>query len=207
MNIVSHEVPMATPAALLAVPQIALLALTAGSWTEVSRSEGCVFYSGAREGEVQPMRVECDWAVDAKALHGALARQEDIERVFSSVKESHTLPSSDGSVRIYQRHQNAAIDDREVVLKVTTQSIPNGKRYTLSKDADQKELTGEGVEVQAMKSAWEVSSNPNGTTHVAYELRYLPGGSVPSSLVRRFQTSGVQDVLEELRAYAERVSH
>jgi hypothetical protein len=89
---------------------------------------------------------------------------------------------------------------------VTTQSIPNGKRYTLSKDADQKELTGQGVEIQSMKSAWEVSSNPNGTTHIAYELRYLPGGSVPSSLVRRFQTSGVQNVLEELRAYAERVS-
>ena len=170
----------------------------AGTWTETAQSDGCTFYTGPRSGNYSPVRVICEWDVPAETLHGLIAILDAHDQYFSSVSVAERLPSG----RYRQVHQASGISDREVILEMGSALIEGGVRYWWHKADDQSELTGNNVETVVDTGKWEITANGGGS-RVVYELLYDPGGSVPSFVVRWFQTSGTQLLLHELLLQAQ----
>lgn len=180
-----------------------LAPLAFAGWTQTAQENGCTFFLGTVEGNVQPVRAECDWPIAPDKLHKLVGKIEDHDLYFSSVEVCDVLgPSGNGKLG-YQRHVASGISDREVVLIFTEEAIPNGKRYAWTKAPDQSKARGEGVPTVLDTGKWEVSSNASGGSHVVYELRYDAGGSVPGFVVRWFQGAGTRALVGELRTWAE----
>jgi len=166
----------------------------ADGWTESTKSDGCTFYIGPRQGEFSPVRAVCDWDIPAATLQGVVSKLDAHDDYFSSVARAEKLP--DGRYR--QVHQASGISDREVILDMGATPIDGGMRYWWKKASDQSALTGSNVEAIVDTGKWEVSDNGRGGSAVVYELMYDPGGSVPGFLVRWFQTSGTQELVKQL---------
>jgi len=143
----------------------------------------------------------CKWAIPAARIHAILAAWGDQARTFRNVAESTVLEQDDAHVLVRQIHRASGIADREVIAECFTEAIPGGRRYRWRKAADQSKSTGRNVEVAVHEGFWEVTEG-DGATTVEYQLRYLPGGSVPSFLVSMFLSSGMEGVLSDLRQAA-----
>lgn len=180
-----------------------LASLAFASWTQTAEENGCTFFLGSVEGNVQPVRAECEWPIPPEELHRLVAKTEDHDLFFSSVEESDVLgPAPGGKTLVYQKHVASGISDREIMLVYTTEDIAGGKRYSWTKAPDQSKLKGEGVPAVMDTGKWEISSSGNGS-RVIYELRYDAGGSVPGFVVRWFQGAGTRALVGELRAWAD----
>lgn len=169
----------------------------ANGWTESAQSDGCTFYTGARQGEYAPVRAVCQWDIPPEKLQGLVARSADHDKYFSSVSVAEQVEAG----RFRQVHQASGISDRELIVDMGQQTIPGGVRYWWKKSADQSGVSGDNVEVVVDTGKWEITASEGGSK-VIYELMYDPGGSVPGFLVRWFQTSGTQQLVGELYAYA-----
>ena len=188
---------------LLLVHLLAASALAAEGWVPAGEDNDCVFFRGVSEGSLQPMRAVCEWPLQAKSVHQRLAEADKLEEVFSTVRESEILEvRSDGSRLTYQWYQAVHFFNREVVLIVHEETIPDGWRHTWTRSADQSGLRGKGEPVAAMENTWEITATSEGC-RLVFELRYDIGGSVPDSLVSWFQGAGIQLQLRELRASVE----
>ena len=172
-------------------------------WTQTNESNDCRFFKGVAEGEVVPLRAECDWPLPPAKLMGLLARIDDHDLYFSSVAESRVVAVNGGESSVYQVHQAAGIANREAMLLYTDVDIPGGHRYAWRVNPDQTGITGERVRLVEDRGMWEVTAGKAGGSHVVYELRYDAGGSVPGFVVRWFQGSGVRTLVGELRTWAE----
>lgn len=173
----------------------------ASNWKPVAEGDGCRFFVGDAVDGFSPVRAECDWDLPPEKVQRVLADLARHDDYFTSVKQAERLPSG----RYRQIHQASGISDREIILDMGSEAIPGGTRYWWRKAADQSELTGNNVETTTNTGKWEVTAAAGGGTgsHVVYELYYNPGGSVPSFLVRWFQTSGTQQLVGELKRYTE----
>lgn len=188
-----------------------LLALTGASaasaapagFTELNRTNGCIFYKGNTEANgIQAVRAECDWEVDPEKVRRLLAKSEDHDLYFTTVTKCDVLSRTNGVDRAYQLHEAAGISPREVIIDMASEPIPGGRRFTWTRSADQTGLTGGGVAVEHNTGKWEVTDKQGGGTHLVYELRYAPGGMVPSFMVRWFQGAGTEQLVGELLSYA-----
>ena len=176
-----------------------LLTLTASAgWTVSTTGNGCTFYVGDRQGSYAPVRVECDWGIAPETLHGLISKLANHHQYFSSVSVSEKV----GEGRYRQVHVASGIGDRELIVDMGSEPIPEGTRYWWKKSADQTGVSGENTEPNRNEGKWEITAGANGGTHVVYELFYDPAGSVPGFLVRWFQTSGVELLVGEMKAKA-----
>ncbi len=183
------------------LPLLFVSAALAG-WTQTAQKNDCTFFKGPAEGAVVPLRAECEWPIEPQKLMGLLAKIEDHDLYFSSVSTSDVVGPVAGGSNVYQVHQAAGISDREAMLIYSDEAIPGGHRYSWTKNPDQTGVTGEEVEMPVDTGKWEITASGTGS-HVVYELRYDPGGSVPGFVVRWFQGSGVRTLVGELRSWAE----
>jgi hypothetical protein len=182
---------------------ITLLATAHAAWTETARVNDCTFSKGPPEGGVQPVHVECHWPVAPDKLHALLADGNRHAAIFDGITSTHQVGTEAGGELFYQVHQASGMSDREIVVRLTDEAIPDGRRYAWTKATDQSALTHELVEIELNTGMWEVTGEGAGSK-IVYELRYAAGGSVPGFLVRWFQGSGVQALVGELRAMAEK---
>jgi hypothetical protein len=180
-------------------PTAGFFQILAVNWTVAFEDGGCTFYRGESEADgVVPVRVECDWKVDAKKAATLLGHEEGHAEIFSALAEN-TVLSDDGDIRsVYQVQRVRGISDRHVILDYTREKQPMQWRFNWSKAADQSGLRPEAVEVEVAEGAWEVTETETGM-HLHYELRYLPGGQVPAFLIGWFQGIGTRQVIRDLR--------
>jgi hypothetical protein len=181
-------------------------AVAHAGWEETDRKGGCVFFkaSAPEASGALPLRAECDWAVEPKTLQHLLGRAADHDLYFNGITKCEELARSGATTTVWQLHENPGITSREVVIDLTESDIVGGKRYAWDLAADQSHNSGQSVAIPLNKGMWEVTDKGDGTSHVVYELRYLAGGKVPGFMVRWFQGAGVQAVVLELKAYAEK---
>jgi hypothetical protein len=188
----------------LAPATVGLMALLAAppahaGWTVTATEAGCTYQRGSAEGDVTPIRVECDWTgVDAARLHAVLSDPGNHDRVFSGLGEATVVERRGAVNRVYQRFVAKGITDREVVVDIATSDLPGGKRYAWTKSADQSALRGDGVEVPSNSGKWEVTE-VDGRVRLVYELRLAVGGMVPGFLMKWFQGGAIQQTIGELR--------
>jgi hypothetical protein len=170
-------------------------------WPQTGTGHGCTFFKGAQEASgATPVRVECDWDIDPGALQSVLGEPGSHSRIFDSLADSESLSNQGGVERVRQVHKASGASDREIVVEITTQSVPGGKRFSWRKSGDQSGHKSDGVEPDMSEGYWEVTSR-DGRSHLVYEIRYLAGGSVPAFLVRWFQGAGIKAVIGDLRAF------
>jgi hypothetical protein len=172
-------------------------------WTVDHQTADCTFSKGVPEGDVLPLRAECDWPIEPTKLQGLLTKIDDHNLYFSSVSVSRVVASQAGEHNVYQVHVATGISDREAMLIYGEEEIPGGRRFTWRVNPDQSGITGEKVRLEVDTGKWEITEGAGGGSHVVYELRYDAGGSVPGFVVRWFQGSGVRTLVGELRSYAE----
>lgn len=176
-----------------------LFSLAHAGWTATGTADGCTFYTGTPEGAVTPLRAECEWAIPADTLHRLLADFGAHDDYFTTVATSDVKGQVSGGLLVHQLHVASGISDREVNLLFKTEDIAGGKRYSWTKASDQSGLSG--VVPGMDDGKWEVTATATGS-RVVHELRYDPGGSVPSFVVRWFQGSGFRQLVAELKKYA-----
>lgn len=180
--------------------------LAHAGWEETGRKGGCVFYKSetVEPSGAQPLRAECDWPVEPKSLQHLLSRAADHDLYFTTITKCEELARSGNTTTVWQLHENPGVTSREVVIDLTEEDIPGGKRFAWERAADQSHNSGQSVTVPLNTGKWEVTDKGDGTSHVVYELRYLAGGKLPAFLVRWFQGAGLQNVVLDMRAYAEK---
>ena len=109
--------------------------------------------------------------------------------------------TSDGGEFVYQSYRKTPFFQREVVLAISSEPIPDGRRFSWRKASDQSALTGTRIEIDRTENLWEVTGSAE-HCHVVLELSFAPGGNVPAFLIDWLQGAGVKDQLGELRRYA-----
>jgi hypothetical protein len=180
-----------------------LVSVALAGWTPNGTENGCTFFLGSQENGMQPVRAECDWPIAASRLQRAVAATADHDKYFDTVEECDVLGAAPGGGELVRQvHVATGMSDREATLVFTRASISGGTRYSWALAAQQRPT--ERVPVRFDTGFWEITDNGRGGSRVVYELRYDPGGSVPSVLVRWFQGSGVKQLVGELRSWVEK---
>lgn len=153
---------------------------------------------------VVPMRAECHWPdLAPERLHTLFAAWADHDLYFSTVQSSELLRTDGRKAWVQQVHASKGIAEREAILMMErTELDGGGARYAWTLDNAGLEVGKGRVEVGYDNGFWEIRAHPDGGTSAIHQLSYDPGGSVPGFLVRWFQTSGLQAVVEEIEAYA-----
>ena len=173
--------------------------LLAVDWSVTTQQEDCTFYRAPTEANgVVPVRAECDWEIDVETAVDLLSDQGRHDQIFEAVAESTVLSEVDDRRRVYQVQRARGVNDRHVILEYTQEIIDGGRRFRWVKSSDQSSLREEGVEVEVTEGFWEVRATDDGL-HLAYELRYLPGGNVPAFVMGWFQGMGTRMVIDDLR--------
>jgi hypothetical protein len=154
---------------------------------------------------VVPMRAECHFPdVDPDKLHSLMAAFGDHDKYWSSVVSSDVLRTDGSRTWVKQVHAAKGISNREAILVMEKKSVEGGFRYTWTLDSSSLEPASGHVAVEWDDGYWEVTTHPDGGVRAVHQLAYGPGGSVPGFLVRWFQTSGLQAVVQEIEAYAKK---
>jgi len=190
----------AVMAALVAAGYLASGRLSGRGFGFADRS--CTITAGRGADGVLEGEARCRWPVPAERIDALLAAWGDQDRHFGNVAESTILEQDGDRMLVRQVYHASGITDREVVMECTSEAIPGGRRYRWRKSADQSRSSGENVEVAVHEGFWDVVRGADGT-EVVYHMRHLPGGSVPGFIVSMFLSSGMEDVLADLRRAAE----
>jgi len=176
--------------------------LSSADWTSAGMKHGCEIFTGDAVGTIAPVRAVCDWPISADSVIQTLDRTDNLEAVFSTVEQSAVLGSdSDGGDLVYQSYRMTPFFKREVVLAMSSEPIPDGRRFSWRKASDQSALTGTRIEIDRTENLWEVTGSAE-HCHVVLELSFAPGGNVPAFIIDWLQGAGVKDQLGELRRYA-----
>jgi hypothetical protein len=168
---------------------------------ETKQSDGCTLYLGPAESDgVVPMAADCVWPdVTFEAFEAKLAPWQHHDRVFSTVVSSDLVRTEGATSIVKQRHHASGISDREIIIAGTRTSVSGGGvRFSWKKKAEAFTPASGNVEATRSEGYWQAVPLATGGIKVTYELRYDPGGSVPSFLVRWFQTSGLVGILGDL---------
>jgi len=177
-----------------------IFALATAGWNVTNATDDCTYFKGSSEGDITPIRVECDWSdVDASKMHRLLARPGSHDGVFGGLAAADVVQQEGALTRVYQRFAARGITDREVVVDYSTTSVDGGKKYRWRKSPDQSALHGDAIEVPDTSGSWQVTEK-DGSVQLVYELRMKLGGMVPSFAVNWAQTSAIQDTIEELKS-------
>jgi hypothetical protein len=163
-------------------------------------------FSAAPTGSdgVAPVRADCHWPeVSVDTLDALLSDWDGADRIFSSVVQSDVKSTAGGTVTFFQVHRASGISDREAMLVGTKTAVDGGFRYAWTMTGATQGSAADGrVTAGRDDGSWTVTKHPEGGARVTYRLEYDPAGSVPSWIVRSFQTGGIVTFVGELRAAA-----
>ena len=178
---------------------------SASEWTETARESDCVFFKGAPQGKVVPVRAECEWSIPAARLHAIISPGNRFQEYLSGVSSSAVVSGPPGVTRVLQVHVFSGVTDRAAFMDYTITEIPGGKRYAFRKASNQDALPDRYVEIEHNVGKWEITSRATGS-RLVFENAYDAGGYLPGVLVRWFQGAGTRQVLTETKAFAEKGS-
>ena len=190
---------------------ILLPAHALSQWSEDSRESGCVLYRAPKRVQVVPMRAVCIWSTSPAALRSVISRPQHYDSCFSRVERSELISTSSRKnttagrlIRVYQIHNASPASDRAAYIDYREDRLRRGWRlYFRKSPPEQVPSIDDFVEVRQNQGYWHVEPHPRGAK-VIFEGAYDPGGSVPSFLVNWFLSNGVQKMMDELLACAQR---
>ena len=180
-------------------------ALAAPKGYEKGKSDNdCTIYIGPENTHgIGAIHAECHWpelTVDhMDQILGDAGTHDDI---YTIIIESTVLSESDGVLTVRQVHRNPPLDDRELVQVMGRKTDGDAIVHWWTKAKSQPEVQKGRFNTQVNTGKWILSEHDEGGVSLIYVLDYAPGGSVPSFVIRAFQSDGIMDFLADLRAYA-----
>ncbi len=166
--------------------------------------DGCDLFLGPKEADgVVPMRAECRWPeVSLEKFDAAFSQWDLHDDIFSTISASDVLGKAGDTTEVRQIQVTKGISDRFIVIKGTRAAIDGGGyRYAWTRSDHTMAPPSGTVQVTRSDGHWEVRPLDGGGVALVHQLSYDPGGSVPSFMVRWFQTSGLQGIVTDLRQY------
>ena len=180
-------------------------ALAAPSNYEKTKSAyGCTAYVGPEAPSgIGPVQVECHWPEqDVEEIDKLLGDVGIHDDIFTLITESTVKSEEDGVVACKQVHNSPPLDKRELVQLMGRDEKDGVITHWWKKAPSQPAVADGHVLPDTNDGQWILQEHPKGGVSLIYQLNYAPGGSVPSFVIRAFQSSGVLDFLGDLRAYA-----
>jgi hypothetical protein len=178
------------------------LSAASGASAEEASVPGCrVKLVNVDAKNVPTFRGECVWSVAPTWVSSVLT--DPLNQSSSMLKSSERL--ADGRIVNVQK-TGWPFEDRQSTIVVSDDPLPGGgvlRRYRLAEA--QAPLAEGTVQVGVDEGSWEVAQHPNGT-RVVLEMRYEPGGNLPSSLVHSMSPKYIARGLDELRVHAEKLA-
>ncbi len=183
---------------------VAASALGGAAGAEEARVPGCtVKLVEVSAQNVPTFRGECVWSVAPAWVAAVLADPARFGIRSELLRSTERLP--DGRIVNVQK-TGWPFEDRQSTVVVADEPLPGGglvHRYRLAEE--QAPLTDGAVQVTVDEAAWEVRPHPTGT-HLVLEMKYEPGGNLPSTLVQSMSPKYIARGLDELRENAEKVA-
>jgi hypothetical protein len=151
------------------------------------------------------MRAECSWPeVEAKAFGVMIQAYERYPEFVFPVTLARVERQEPQRTLVYQRQHVLGIADREVLLWMTREALPEGGVRVSWMTAPEEPLQiGPGT-VRTPKNTgyWEVVPEPTGGSKVVHQIEMDAGGSVPRWLINLVRTSGFARLMGHIRVYA-----
>jgi len=183
---------------------VGLPAAAVASAEEEASAPGCtVRLVNVDARHVATFRGECVWSVAPAWVSTALTEPERLERPSSLLKSRQRL--ADGRI-VHVQKTPWPFEDRQSTLAVRDELLPGGgvrRHYQLARA--QAPLAEGAVQVTIDEGSWEVAPDPNGT-RVVLEMRYEPGGNLPTRIVQSMSPKYIAQGLDELRVNAEKLA-
>lgn len=172
---------------------------TAEEYSPAATSGGCTVFVGPIDPSsgVPPMRAECFWPdVTVDQVHEVFSRLDRWQDFVWCISDSRIVREDGGRTLVWQRQSVRPLSDRENVIWMTVERRPDGYAYRWELAAEPFAADPSSVVPGRNEGSWIVREAPGGGVLLTNEMAYDPAGSVPSWLVRWFQTRGALQVLD-----------
>jgi len=173
-------------------------------YEEVKSGNGCSIYVGPENSYgIGMVHAECHWPeLTVESMDQILGDAGTHDDIYTIIIESTVLSDTDGQLTVKQVHRNPPLDDRELVQLMGRKTDGDAIIHWWTKAKKQPQVADGNVNTQVNTGKWVLSAHDSGGIHLVYVLDYAPGGSVPSFVIRAFQSQGILDFLGDLRTYA-----
>lgn len=172
---------------------------TGDEFAPVATQGGCTVYVGAIDpaSGVPPMKAECHWPdVTVDDVHGVFSRLDRWQDFVWCIADSRILEEQGGRTLVWQRQSVRPLSDRENVIWMAVEETEDGYTYRWELAEVPFDAAPSSVVPGRNEGRWVVRAAPDGGVWLTNEIAYDPAGSVPSWLVRWFQTRGALQVLD-----------
>lgn len=180
------------------------LALGASAAANEATVPGCtVKLVSVDARNVPTFRGECAWGVAPGFIAAVLTDAKRLDASSSLLIASDPLP--DGRIVNVQK-TGWPFEDRQSTVEVHDERLADGgvvRRYKLA--AEQVAPRDGAVLVSVDEGSWHVSATPSGS-RVVLEMRYEPGGNLPTRVVQNMSPKYIAKGLDELRVAAEQLA-
>jgi hypothetical protein len=152
---------------------------------------------------VPTFRGECAWSVSPAFLTAVLTDPARLDASSSLLIASDRLP--DGRILNVQK-TGWPFEDRQSTIEVQDAPLAGGgieRKYKLA--AEQVTPRKGAVQVGVDEGSWRIAPAPAGSS-VVLEMRYEPGGNLPTRIVQTMSPKYIAKGLDELRVAAEKLA-
>ena len=152
---------------------------------------------------VPTFRGECAWSVPPAFLTAVLTDPARLDASSSLLIASDRLP--DGRIVNVQK-TGWPFEDRQSTIEVKDAPLAGGGIERQYKLASQQVTPRKGaVQVGVDEGSWRIGPAPEGSS-VVLEMRYEPGGNLPTRIVQTMSPKYIAKGLDELRVAAEKLA-
>jgi hypothetical protein len=152
---------------------------------------------------VPTFRGECAWSVAPAFVTAVLTDPARLNASSSLLIASDRLP--DGRIVNVQK-TGWPFEDRQSTIEVKDAPLAGGGVERQYKLAPQQAAPRPGaVQVGVDEGSWRVAAAPEGSS-VVLEMRYEPGGNLPTRIVQTMSPKYIAKGLDELRIAAEKLA-
>ena len=188
---------------------VSLAQAAAGGWTASGTTRGVTLaFRDDPQLEVREVRATTELAFPAARIFPLVCDFTHYRSLVSGVEETKMLagaPPSDYEIYMRYAPRLLVISARDVVVRVQSQSTPDGLSRCDWTDLKEREPAREGiVRMPLLRGSWTIEPLDARRARVVYQVAVNPGGRLPGWLVRRGAVGALPAVIDEVRRRLER---
>ena len=181
---------------------IALLVVSAPSWTEAGKSEHCTVYNRDKPGsDIREVMAVGYFDAPLEKVHAVIDDNANYKEFMAYTKESNVLRVEGTDKFVYERINAPFVSERDYSIKITHPAVASGVKhvFTLAPTEGPKPIDGV-VRVSVLEGSWHLEPVDGGKrTKGTYYVYTSPGGSVPTFLVNGANNTAVPGLYEAIK--------
>ena len=183
---------------------VSLAQAAAGSWTAAgTKGDVTLAFRDDPQLEVREVRATTELAFPAARIFPLVCDFTHYGSLVAGVEETRMLSGtapSDYEIYMHYAPRFVVVSARDVVVRVQSQSAPDGPSSCQWTELKDRELERKGiVRMKLLRGSWTIEPLDAGRSRVVYQVAVHPGGRLPGWLVRRGAVSALPAVIEQVR--------